>query len=67
MILNEIHLTNIDSSPLSVSAPLFSLPAERFTTHSTVDFESLVLLKDGAILKASLDFIPHVIFGFAAV
>jgi hypothetical protein len=67
MILNGIHLTNRDISPLSASAPYSLYRRSGFTTHSTVGFESLVLLKDGSILKASLDFIPHVILGFGAV
>ena len=38
-----------------------------FTTYSTFGFESLALLKDGAILKASLNIILHVLLGLIAV
>lgn len=38
-----------------------------FTTYSTFGFESLVLLKDGAMLKASANIIIHVFLGLAAV
>ena len=38
-----------------------------FTTYSTFGFESLTLLKDGAILKASANIILHVFVGLAAV
>jgi len=38
-----------------------------FTTYSTFGFESLVLLKDGAMLKASANIIIHVFVGLAAV
>jgi CrcB protein len=38
-----------------------------FTTYSTFGFESLALLKDGAILKASANIILHVFVGLAAV
>jgi hypothetical protein len=67
MILNGIHLTNIDISRFSASTPYSLYRRSGFTTHSTVGFESLALLKDGAILKASLDFILHGILGLAAV
>ena len=38
-----------------------------FTTYSTFGFESLALIKDGAILKASTNIILHVFVGLAAV
>lgn len=38
-----------------------------FTTYSTFGFESLALLKDGAMLKASANIIIHVFVGLAAV
>lgn len=38
-----------------------------FTTYSTFGFESLALLKDGAMLKASANIIIHVFLGLAAV
>ena len=38
-----------------------------FTTYSTFGFESLALLKDGAILKASANIFLHVFVGLAAV
>ncbi|MDR4494442.1 MAG: fluoride efflux transporter CrcB [Nitrospirales bacterium] len=38
-----------------------------FTTYSTFGFESLALLKDGAILKASVNILLHVFIGLAAV
>ncbi len=38
-----------------------------FTTYSTFGFESLALLKDGAMLKASANIILHVFVGLAAV
>ena len=38
-----------------------------FTTFSTFGFESLALLKDGAILKASANILLHVFLGLAAV
>ncbi len=38
-----------------------------FTTYSTFGFESLVLLKDGAMLKASANIIIHIFVGLAAV
>ncbi|HNP61074.1 MAG TPA: fluoride efflux transporter CrcB [Nitrospirales bacterium] len=38
-----------------------------FTTFSTFGFESLALLKDGAMLKASANIIIHVFVGLAAV
>ncbi len=38
-----------------------------FTTYSTFGFESLALLKDGAILKASVNIILHVFLGLSAV
>jgi CrcB protein len=38
-----------------------------FTTYSTFGFESLALLKDGAMLKASANIIMHVVVGLAAV
>ena len=38
-----------------------------FTTYSTFGFESLVLLKDGAFLKASLNILFHFIIGLSAV
>ena len=38
-----------------------------FTTYSTFGFESLALIKDGAILKASANFILHVFLGLSAV
>jgi CrcB protein len=38
-----------------------------FTTYSTFGFESLALLKDGAMLKASANVILHVFVGLAAV
>jgi CrcB protein len=38
-----------------------------FTTFSTFGFESLALLKDGAILKASANIFLHVFVGLAAV
>ena len=38
-----------------------------FTTYSTFGFESLALLKDGAILKASANIILHVFLGLTAV
>lgn len=38
-----------------------------FTTYSTFGFESLALLKDGAMLKASANIIIHVVVGLAAV
>lgn len=38
-----------------------------FTTYSTFGFESLALLKDGAIFKASANIIIHVFVGLAAV
>ena len=38
-----------------------------FTTYSTFGFESLALLKDGAILKASANIILHVLLGLSAV
>ena len=38
-----------------------------FTTYSTFGLESLVLLKDGAMLKASANIIIHVFVGLAAV
>ncbi|GJL61128.1 MAG: putative fluoride ion transporter CrcB [Nitrospirales bacterium] len=38
-----------------------------FTTYSTFGFESLALLKDGAMLKASTNIIIHVFVGLAAV
>jgi CrcB protein len=38
-----------------------------FTTYSTFGFESLALLKDGAMLKATANIIIHVFVGLAAV
>jgi CrcB protein len=38
-----------------------------FTTYSTFGFESLALLKDGAMLKASANIIIHVFVGLAAI
>ena len=38
-----------------------------FTTYSTFGFESLALLKDGAMLKASANIIIHIFVGLAAV
>jgi fluoride exporter len=38
-----------------------------FTTYSTFGFESLALLKDGAMLKASANILIHVFVGLAAV
>jgi CrcB protein len=38
-----------------------------FTTYSTFGFESLALLKDGAMLKASINILLHVFVGLAAV
>ncbi len=38
-----------------------------FTTYSTFGFESLALIKDGAILKASANIFLHVFVGLAAV
>lgn len=38
-----------------------------FTTYSTFGFESLELLKDGAMLKASANILLHVFVGLAAV
>jgi fluoride exporter len=38
-----------------------------FTTYSTFGFESLALLKDGAMLKASANIFIHVFVGLAAV
>jgi fluoride exporter len=38
-----------------------------FTTYSTFGFESLALLKDGAMLKASANIILHIFVGLAAV
>ena len=38
-----------------------------FTTYSTFGFESLALLKDGAMLKASANILLHVFVGLAAV
>lgn len=38
-----------------------------FTTYSTFGFESLALLKDGAMFKASANIIIHVFVGLAAV
>ena len=38
-----------------------------FTTFSTFGFESLALLKDGAILKTSANIILHVLLGLSAV
>ncbi|MDH5426970.1 MAG: fluoride efflux transporter CrcB [Nitrospirota bacterium] len=38
-----------------------------FTTYSTFAFESLALLKDGAILKASTNIFLHVFVGLAGV
>ena len=38
-----------------------------FTTYSTFGFESLALLKDGAMLKASANIILHVFLGLFAV
>ena len=38
-----------------------------FTTYSTFGFESLALLKDGAMLKASTNILLHVFVGLAAV
>lgn len=38
-----------------------------FTTYSTFGLESLALLKDGAMLKASANIIIHVFVGLAAV
>ncbi len=37
-----------------------------FTTYSTFGFESLALLKDGAILKASTNIFLHVFIGLTA-
>jgi CrcB protein len=38
-----------------------------FTTYSTFGFESLALLKDGAILKTSTNIFLHVLLGLSAV
>ena len=38
-----------------------------FTTYSTFGFESLALLKDGAILRATTNIFLHVLVGLAAV
>jgi fluoride exporter len=38
-----------------------------FTTYSTFGFESLALLKDGAMLKAFSNIIIHIFVGLAAV
>ena len=38
-----------------------------FTTYSTFGFESLALLKDGAVLKTSANIILHVFLGLSAV
>ena len=38
-----------------------------FTTYSTFGFESLALLKDGALLKASANILLHVFIGLMAV
>ncbi len=38
-----------------------------FTTYSTFGFESLTLLKDGALLKAFANIILHILFGLSAV
>ncbi len=38
-----------------------------FTTFSTFGFESLALLKEGALLKTSANILLHVILGIAAV
>ncbi len=38
-----------------------------FTTYSTFAIESLLLLKEGDILKAALNILLHVIFGLVAV
>jgi CrcB protein len=38
-----------------------------FTTYSTFGFESLALLKDGAILKASSNIVLHIFVGLTAV
>jgi CrcB protein len=37
------------------------------TTYSTFGFEAMVLLKDGAMLKASLNIILHIIVSLATV
>jgi CrcB protein len=68
MILNGIHLTNIDISPyLHHLLFLFIGVLGGFTTYSTFGFEAMVLLKDGAMLKASLDIILHIIVSLATV
>ena len=38
-----------------------------FTTYSTFGFESLALIKDGALLKASANILLHVFLGLCAV
>ena len=38
-----------------------------FTTYSTFGFESLALLKDGALLRAFASIILHVLLGLSAV
>jgi CrcB protein len=38
-----------------------------FTTYSTFGFESLDLLKDGAIFRASANILLHVLLGLSAV
>ena len=38
-----------------------------FTTYSTFGFESIALLRDGAMLKASLNIFLHIVVGLASV
>lgn len=69
MILNGIHLTNIDISPyLHQLLFLFIGVLDRFTTYSTYGFEPMVLLKGrGAMVTASLNILLHIIIvGLAA-
>jgi fluoride ion exporter CrcB/FEX len=67
MILNGIHLTNIDISPyLHHLLFLFIGVLGGFTTYSTFGFESMVLLKDGGHAQSLTQYHPAY-HGLAAV